>query len=492
MIRTVEWMVASLLCVAASLSVHASCLPTTKAFEASAASIALTLDDAVRQALAFDPRVSQSWAEVSARAAGIDVARAAYLPSAHAGGQVSRVNDLSDIDGFGGKADAVRSTGHWRANISWLLLDFGSRSARLEQARSRLAVATALQDVRLQQVIFDVARAYYAAVEAQSQLVTASRGESVAMRSAMAACARFEAGVGALADVLRARTAYARHALVRLNARAKVVERSGALAALIGIDMDTVFALAREEFDGAYPPDPLPPVEDLMAELRQHHPALREAYAEIRAEASGREAIQHAWGPSVTLVGSVNQEIGSGSFAVERAGSSARIGIQISIPLYDGGLRKRRAREADAMVDLVRAKTRATERNLYSRIWQTHREMRALSLSRAFEIRLYDDAKQSYEIARGRYQEGIGNIEELMSAQNVLADAERAMTVSRSRWHLAKLTLAASLGQLGVDGKPAFASPTSRRPLLGIMQPTSPPPPDRESGTAARHPNTQR
>ncbi|WP_301236538.1 TolC family protein [Pandoraea cepalis] len=460
--------------------------------EASSASAGLALDDAIRQALAVDPRVSQSWAEVSAHAAGIDVAQAAYLPSANAGGQVSRVKDLSATDGFGGNADAFRSASNWQANISWLLLDFGSRRARLEQARSRFAHAIALQDVRLQQVIFDVVQAYYAVLEAQSQLETASRSESVAMRTAMAACGRFEAGVGALVDVLRARTAYARHALVRLNARSKVIERSGALAALIGIDMDTAFELAREEFDGAYPPDPLVPVEDLMVDLRQHHPALREAYAEIRAKVSGRDAIQYAWGPSVKLVGSLNREIGSGSSAVERAGSSASIGIQISIPLYDGGLRKSRTREADAMIDLVRAKTHATERNLYARIWQSHREMRALSLSRAFEIRLYNDAKRSYEIARGRYREGIGNIEELMSAQDAMADAERVMTVSRSRWHLARLTLLASLGQLGVDGIPAFAPPTSRRPLFGVKPPTSPPLPDRESGTGVRRPNRQR
>ncbi|WP_376739542.1 TolC family protein [Pandoraea apista] len=58
------------------------------------------------------------------------------------------------------------NAGHWRASISWFLLDFGSRGALLDRARSRLAVAMALRDARFQQVIFDVARAYYSVQEA--------------------------------------------------------------------------------------------------------------------------------------------------------------------------------------------------------------------------------------------------------------------------------------------------------------------------------------
>ncbi|MDR3400130.1 MAG: TolC family protein, partial [Pandoraea sp.] len=143
-------------------------MPTGEVVEASGARVALPLDDAIRRALAFDARVRQSWAEVSARAAGVGVARAAYLPSVHAGAEVSRVSESSTATEFGGDANDVGSAGHWRANISWLLLDFGTRGAHLARARSRLDVATALRDVRFQEVIFDVARAYYAVLEAQA------------------------------------------------------------------------------------------------------------------------------------------------------------------------------------------------------------------------------------------------------------------------------------------------------------------------------------
>ncbi|MDR3397076.1 MAG: TolC family protein [Pandoraea sp.] len=278
-----------------------------------------------------------------------------------------------------------------------------------------------------------------------------------------------------------------------MDASAKVVERSGALASLIGVDMNTAFALEHEGSDGAYDPYPLAPVEDLLAGLRQRHPALRGAYAELLAQEAGRDAIKHAWGPSVSLVGDVSRGArSSGSVAAERARSSASIGIQISIPLYDGGLRKHRTMEADALVDLARAKMVASERSLYARIWQSHRVLRSLSQSHAVEIRLHDDARRSYGIARGRYQEGVGSIEELISAQSVLADAEHTITASRARWNLAKLTLAAGLGQLDADGISTLASVTPYRPTPEERPPASPPLLDRESGTDAHHPNTRR
>ncbi|VVE86606.1 Toluene efflux pump outer membrane protein TtgF [Pandoraea bronchicola] len=59
-------------------------------------------------------------------------------------------------------------------------------------------------------------------------------------------------------------------------------------------------------------------------------------------------------------------------------------------------------------------------------------------------------------------------------------------------WRLAKLTLAASLGQLDVDAVPALASITSYRLTPEDRPPVSPPLPDRESGTGGHRPNMRR
>ena len=488
----VKLTLAGFLFCAASVSSRASCIPTEDIYEMVGERVALPLGDAIRRGLALDPRVTQSWSEVSARAAGIGVARAAYLPYVDAAVEVSRERDQSTSSALGGNVSGASSAGQWRANMSWLLLDSGSRGARLDRARNRLAVATALRDVRLQQVMFDVARAYYAALEAQSLLDTALKVEGLSWQSAMAACARYEAGAGARGDVLRARTAYDRQVLERLDAWAKLVARKGVLASLVGIDMNMTLDLDSEDANGPEPRDPLAPVEDLLADLRQQHPMLREAYAEILAQEAGRDAIKRAWGPSLTLVGDVSRGTRTGSMTTERARTGASIGIQITIPLYDGGLRKHRTMEADALVDVARAKMRASERNIVSSIWQSHRALRALSLRRVVEVRLHDDATQSYEIARGRYREGVGNIEELISAQSALADAEHAMAASRARWNLAKLTLIANLGQLNIDVIPTKAQRPFQQLEPGVKAPIFPPPPAQESGTDGRRRSKQR
>ncbi|WP_169834973.1 TolC family protein [Pandoraea oxalativorans] len=408
----------------------------------------LSLTQAIRLGLQRDPQIAQSWAEVRARAARVTVARAAYLPSASAGADVSMTSDaLATPGGVSRRAGSGREASG-EVGASWLLFDVGERDALLDREKYRLEIAEALTDVSLQQAIFDVAKAHYLARDAYARLRIARDGELFSQQILKAACARFDAGAGALVEVLRARTAHGKYVLLRLDAVADVVARSSELASLVGAPLDTIFTLGDDGAEGAAGTSPPAPVDVMMADLERRHPLLRKANAEILAEKAAADAARHAWGPTLTLVAGVDGSESFGTSYDVRPGLRASIGIRIRIPLFDGGLRKHRAREAEARVDLAAERKRGVLREVTSQIWRRHRALLSLSRRRSVEVRLSGDARQSRDIARERYREGVGSIEEIISAQTALADAQDTLRASRTRWHLERLALAASLGAL--------------------------------------------
>lgn len=229
-------------------------------------------------------------------------------------------------------------------------------------------------------------------------------------------------------------------------------------------------------------------IDELLAIARHQHPALRAASAEVRAVQARRDTLRHAWAPSVTLVGGVNRETRHGAFAVDGPVTAASIGIRISIPLYDGGDWRYRTAAANALVETERARLAEVERRVAMEVWQNYQALQALSARGAVEQRLLADAKQSFEMARGRYREGAGSMEALVTAQTALADAEHVIVASRARWQTARLRLAISIGQLDVrvPGRTLIDAD------FGPTPPVSRPLPDQENGIDERRPNTPR
>src|SRR5258708_7956957 len=136
---------------------------------------ALTIDQAVQQAVDKYPAVRSSLEQVSAAAAGINLARTAYLPRADLLGEVSRaihnnvfgmIPPQSIIPSISGPVLGTNSLSSvWGTAVgslvSWEPFDFGLRKANVDLARSvrdqlnsqvnitKLQVATAAADVFL-------------------------------------------------------------------------------------------------------------------------------------------------------------------------------------------------------------------------------------------------------------------------------------------------------------------------------------------------------
>ncbi|RKU04649.1 TolC family protein [Burkholderia sp. Nafp2/4-1b] len=420
------------------------------------------LEDAIIQAICINPRVRQAWSEVREQAAALGVVGAAYLPtlSATAGIERDTLSTTYDYSALG--SDSISqsqnaSSKYRMLNLSWVLFDFGKRSATHRQVRALLAAANATQNNTLQTVIFNTAQAFYALHDMQASLAAAQRSESIASESLSEASAKHTAGAGTLADELQARTSYRRAMLDRVSAEGDVHRATGRLAVAMGLDANTAMQIASPERDPDAQAAIATGIDQLINEAKQFQPKLAAASAMLDAARANIDAARALGRPTISLVASLTQNNPSyqqqpQSIPVTRSRSSM-IGVQLTIPLFEGFASGYRTEQAQAQADAREAALRDAELEVSLDVWQSYHGVQTNAANLANSRDLLNDAERALDIARGRYREGVGTFTELLNAQVALADAEKQRVSAVSKWRTARLKLAASLGRLTLEDK---------------------------------------
>ncbi|MCR3835109.1 TolC family protein, partial [Pseudomonas aeruginosa] len=109
------------------------------------------LEEAIERILCHDPQTRLAWANAKAQAAQVGIGKSAYLPRLD--GRLDASRGYSDMDYR--DAPYLSGDGHRHRRgaslqLSWVLFDFGRRSAALRNAQQLLLAANASQDATLQ------------------------------------------------------------------------------------------------------------------------------------------------------------------------------------------------------------------------------------------------------------------------------------------------------------------------------------------------------
>lgn len=433
------------------------------------------LVEVVERALCNNPKTRYAWANAKAQAAAVGVRKAAYLPTLSAGLAYGKQNNRTDYKDVGqynysslnsDTSPTVQSAG---LKMSWVLTDFGLRSANLDQARAMLDAANATHDATLQNAFVEAAQSYFDTLTALATLDAKLEAEKAARESFLATSAMHKAGVGGLSDKLQASTAYAQAKLERVVAEGDLKNAKGGLALAMGQSVTTGFDLVR-------PRDTLPdtsfikPIETLVDEARQFHPALAAARAEVKAAEATVEATKAEGRPTVTLAGEISrgeqldQPPAVNYSPTDITQTNSSVAIQVNIPLFEGFGRGYRVRSARSQVEAKQAEYDRIEREVMLDIWRNYQVFYAETEGIRTAGDLVKDARQSYAIVRGRYKAGVGNIVELLNVQSALAKAEQQRIKSISNWNSARLKVAASVGQIGMWAIAGMAGDGAQKP----------------------------
>ncbi|MEW6346233.1 MAG: TolC family protein [Pseudomonadota bacterium] len=340
-------------------------------------------------------------------------------------------------------------------SLSWVLYDFGGRSAALRNANELLAAAQANQLAVLQTVFGTVAKDFYAAQAVQGTLSAAREVEHTAKTSADAATARTDRGVAAISDQLQAQTAYAEAVVSRTKAESDWASAVGTLASDMNLAPTTQIVLP-DVGDGVKPdPEFGESVAALIEDAQHNYPGVAAAVAQVEA-AKAKVAQTRAEGlPRLNLVAQYNfnnqptsLQLGFPVFPATHR--EWYLGFQVTIPIFEGFARTYQVRQAEAQTELQVDLLAEARQQVGLSVWNAYQSLQGATKNLDNSANLLTLARHSFEAAQRRYQIGVGSILELLNAQSALANANKQRIQALTDWRSARLQLASRLGKLGM------------------------------------------
>jgi outer membrane protein TolC len=424
----------------------------------------LTINEAVQQALAKYPAVRASLEQVSAAAAQINLARAAYLPRADFLGQVNRAthNNVfglilpqSVIPSISGPAQGTNSLNNvWGtalgALVSWEPFDFGLREANVDVAKAGRDRTAAEVNVTKLQVATAAADAFLTIAAAQQTVVAARAGvdRARALSQVIDTLALNELRPGADASRARAELAFAQ--TQQINAEQSVDVARAALAQFLGIRPEA-FSIQHGALLQSTPPTQ---ITETTASQNPLAIAGQVAITEVKAR---EKALDRSYYPRVYLQASAYGR-GTGLQPDGRTGGAASglgpniqnwaLGATVTFPAFDWFSIKAKKEIENHNELSASARYDQILQDLNAHIAKAKAILdgaRRVALNTPIQL---EAARATEQQATARYRTGLGNIAEVAEAQRLLTQAEIDDSLARLGIWRALLGLAAAEGDL--------------------------------------------
>lgn len=309
----------------------------------------------------------------------------------------------------------------------------------VNQAEAELAIARQDLILRVGQVYFDVLAAQDALEYTRSEKAAIEGQLQLAQRN-------FAVGNATVVDVHEARARYDLAAAEEVNTDSELQIRREALATVIGQPSGN---LARLNSKIALPkPDPADPDQWVKAAADQNLSIkVQEYLLAIADEEIKKNRAGHY--PTLDLVASHNYLDQGGSIVgLATDVTTNQIGVQLNVPIYQGGYVSSRTREAVARREQSRDALTLAQR-------QTNRQTREAYLavtSGAVRVQALEQAQVSSQKALEStligYESGVRTGVEVLNSQRELYRTKRDLSQARYAWLLSRLRLKAAAGTL--------------------------------------------
>lgn len=381
----------------------------------------LTLAEAQRLAIANNPRVSV--ARLTA-AAAYEVPKqysSAMLPSVGASFTGVGADDGSRLGAGALNNPVVYSRLGSGVVVNQLITDFGRTRQLAGMAKYQAQAQDQVTEETRADILLGTSQAYFNVLRNQALLKVAN--ETVTARQLVAdqIGALANANLRSQLDVSFANVNLADARLMQVQAQNNVSASEAQLAAIMGLPNQTAFTVADEPM-----PSPLPDrVSDLISQAIQNRPELSELRLRQNAAESFAKAEHDLYYPSVSAIGSMGVIPQSYN---DLPGKYGAVGLNINIPLFNGGLFHARSAEAHLQAQ-------AAAQNITDEQNRIIRDLRVAWLNAnsaydkiALSQQLVNQAKMALDLSESRYQLGLSSFVEVSQAQLNLTGAQIALT----------------------------------------------------------------
>jgi outer membrane protein len=426
--------------------------------------VPVTLAQAIEKSLGNYPSIRVSQEQMNAAAAGIRLARTAYLPKLDTIGQLNRgtrnnvfgmLFPQSVIPAMSGPVIGTNNSGSvWGsavgALVTWEPFDFGLRTANVEAA----AAARTQSEAAARRTQFDVAvataDAWLTLVAAQETVRAAQAGVDGATVIVRTITAQVNAQLRPGADQSRAEAELAAARTQLIQAQQAVDVARATLSQFTGLEPSRI-AVTAGGLD-RLPPDQAPPALNPA-----ENPIAIEQNGIVEQSRAQLRVLELSYFPKFYLQGSAYARGTGAETGGARLGGlnglgptvqDYALGFTVTFPVLD--LPALRAKEA-AQSATIRAQAARGEQIAVDLKAQWNRAVAGLNGARRIAMNTPAEvtaARNATQQATARYQSGLGNIDELAEAQRLLTNAEVDDVLARLSVWRSLLGIATAAGDI--------------------------------------------
>lgn len=412
-----------------------------------------SLANLVDIALSNNPQTRAAWDAARSAAAVLGMAEGTYLP-------------LIDVTVSAAKTQAAFAGGQFiinqttlspEATLSLLVFDFGGREFGIQAARRALEAANWTHNFVIQNVILQVESTYYQYLAARALLKTQEANLKSARVNYEAADNRHEAGVATIADVLQARTVVSSVELDLVTTQGLIRTLRGTLADAMGLAASSEFEVA-DELPDKIPLETIGEQVDLyIRDAEAARPDLAAARALVLAAQANIRKARAGFFPTITAGANYGK-----IYYQHRAVSNTTysFGVSINLPVFTGLLREYQLLQAKIEAESAKDQVMKVERDVDLQVWTSYYGVKTAEQRIKTAGDLLASAGASYDVALGRYKEGVGSILDLLAAETQLESGRVQVIQAKADWFLSLVQFAHDTGTLGLPAAGSKPGPS--------------------------------
>ncbi len=396
-----------------------------------------------------NPSTREAWAAANAQAAAVGIAEAGYYPTLDLSVPLTR-GKSSIISSSGVTTGTMQTRLAPSVTLSYVLFDFGARSANKQAASYGLLAANLSQNRALQDVVLRVEQAYYLLLGARQTVVAAEETLKNVQLSLDVSNARRRAGLATIGDVYQAETLLAQTRLQLRKAQGDTSKFKGALCNAVGLPVNAKLELAASG-------EQLPTQEvrytisEYLSKAKAARPDLAAAEAQAQAAHASGDALSAQGLPTLNLAIIGGKTYNNVQNGFDNSATSGSVGITLNVPLFDGFRSTYTIRQARAHAEQLDATRDRVALQVELDVWQAYYDLDTAQAAIASAHALLRSASQTREVAQARYRAGVGAMPDLISAQANEANARMEVIQAEMGWYASLSQLNYSIGIFSSD-----------------------------------------
>jgi outer membrane protein len=415
------------------------------------------LQDAVELGLKNQPVLRGAHSQTIAAEGRKTQARAGLLPQLTAVASYQRVRSATfggrsggatTTTAAGGTASAVPNTDTSGVDIytvggtvTQLIWDWGTTYNRTRAADRSVDSFVAQEKVAGQSVVVDVRHSYFTA-RAQKALVAVARESLANVEKHLVQIEGFvHVGTRPEIDLAQARTDVASNRLLLINAENAYGVARAQLGHAIGLADEGEFDVADDEL-GPVEGEELA-TESLVTRAVAGRPELVTIEKQRQSYELLAKGFRGNYGPTLSASASASE---TGTDLAD-LGPAWSVGVNLTWPIFQGGLTHGQVREAEANADVARAQADTEKIAIRLDVQQAQLGIRAAKASQVASNEVLVNSRERLRLAEGRYASGVGSVIELGDAQLAVATAAAQVVQAQYQLSFARADLLNALGR---------------------------------------------